>query len=83
VSKLVEKRKCDLLIWDDMLGPGTRQMVVVPSNISIAESKKGGLGRDVESKEKKCNCVDLMQGIFDKKKDKWNQKLLAEKKKVK
>lgn len=37
---------------------------------------------EVEFKEKKCNCVEAMEGIYDLKKDKWKKKMLAEKKKV-
>lgn len=64
-----------MLIWDDELAAGTRPMVeVTEEKVKVEE--------EVEFKEKKCNCVEAMEGIYDLKKDKWKKKMLAEKKKV-
>jgi hypothetical protein len=37
---------------------------------------------NVEAKPNKCNCAEVMQGMWDKKKDKWKLKLVQDKKKV-
>lgn len=76
-----EKNTCQLLIWDDELAAGTRSMVEVTSRMAVTEEKVK-VEEEVESKEKKCNCVEAMEGIYDLKKDKWKKKMLAEKKKV-
>ncbi|RHN45370.1 putative transcription factor GRF family [Medicago truncatula] len=59
----------------------TRPMVEVTSRMAVTEEKVK-VEEEVESKEKKCNCVEAMEGIYDLKKDKWKKKMLAEKKKV-
>lgn len=77
----MKKNTCQLLIWDDELAVGTRPMVEVTSRMAVTEEKVK-VEEEVESKEKKCNCVEAMEGIYDLKKDKWKKKMLAEKKKV-
>jgi len=60
-------RKCNLIIWDDQLVPSARPMVAVST---------------VEPKPNTCHCADVMQEMWDKKKDKWKLKLVKEKKNV-
>jgi len=81
VSQLDEKKNtCGLLIWDDELLSGTRPIVDVTSRMAV--TSRMSVEDEVESKEKKCNCVEVMEGIYDLKKDKWKKNLLVEKKKV-
>jgi hypothetical protein len=77
---LDEKKTCGFLVWDDELDPGTRPMVAVTSR--MAETSRRPVEEEVESKQNKCNCVEVMEGIYDLKKEKWKKKLLAEKQKV-
>jgi hypothetical protein len=76
----MKKKTCGLLVWDDELDPGTRPMVAVTSR--MAETSRRPVEEEVESKQNKCNCVEVMEGIYDLKKEKWKKKLLAEKQKV-
>ncbi|XP_039686371.1 uncharacterized protein [Medicago truncatula] len=87
-------RKCNLLIWDDELGPSTRPFVTVsatPSNASIeqprkesskavVEEVKQGMS-NVETRSEKCNCAETLQGMWDGKKEKMKMKLVQQKKK--
>jgi hypothetical protein len=85
-------RKCNLLIWDNELGPATRPFVTVPSTPSNAsieqpriESSKAMVQEvgmsNVEARSEKCNCAETLKGMWDEKKEKMKMKLVQEKKK--
>ena len=78
-----------MLIWDDELGPSTRPFVAVPStpsNPSIEQPKKYSskeviqevMMSNVEGKPKKYKCDEVMEGMWDKKKEK--MKLMVQEK---
>ena len=87
-------RRCNLLIWDDELGPSTRHFVAVsssPSNASIEQPRKEsskavvqevmqGMS-NLEARLEKCNCAEALQGMWDEKKEKMKLKLVQQKKK--
>jgi hypothetical protein len=54
------KNTCHLLIWDDELAAGTRPMVEVISRMAV--TSRMSVEEEVESKEKKCNCVERFNG---------------------
>lgn len=90
-------KTCNEWIWDDELGPATRPMThcysaeteSAPFNAAVIREDEsapvnGPVIREAESAKsarcanQRCNCGE----IWEKKKDKWKMKVLAEKKKV-
>jgi hypothetical protein len=75
--------KCNLLIWDDELGPARRPFVTVPSTPSNASIEQPRIesSKAVEARSEKCNCAETLKGMWDEKKEKMKMKLVQEKKK--